>query len=245
MIKILVVDDEEPICDILQYNLSKAGYDVDCAYSAEEALGYDLSQYSLIISDIMMDRMSGFDFAKRMKSNAETENVPLIFCSALTGEDETVMGLNIGADDYIPKPFEVGVVLARVNAVLRRSQAQQQQRHNPQRVIAVPSKENTPAGYESDIKFKGMRIDRNDKTCYVDDEAVKLSHTEYDLLMFFLTHRNRIFSRGDILKAVWNDQQVTDRAVDTNLTRLRKKIGQYGSNIVTKAGFGYGFKEEI
>jgi len=237
--RILVVDDEEPICELLQYNLEKAGYDVDCAYSAEEALGHDLSQYSLVISDIMMDKMTGFDFAKRMKSSAETENVPLIFCSALTGEDETVMGLNIGADDYIPKPFEIGVVLARVNAVLRRARAQQPapQPFRP----AVQDRH----GYDSDIIFRTLRIDQNAKNVYVDGQLVNLTPREYDILKFFLTHRNRIYSRDEILSQVWNGQEVTNRAVDTNLTRLRRKLGQYGDNFKTRAGFGYGFQEEL
>ena len=111
-IKILVIDDEESLCEILKFNLEKEGYEVDCAYSAEEALTLDLSSYSLMIVDIMMERLSGFDFAKRIRNNAVTENTPIIFCSALSGEDDTVMGLNIGADDYITKPFVISEVLA-------------------------------------------------------------------------------------------------------------------------------------
>ena len=235
--RILVVDDEEPICEQLQYNLEKAGYDVDCAYSAEEALGHDLAQYSLVISDIMMDRMNGFEFARRMKSSADTENVPLIFCSALTGEDETVMGLNIGADDYIPKPYDIGVVLARVNAVLRRARAQ----HQP----TPPFRPAARNGYENDIIFKTLRIDQNAKNVYINGESISLTPREYDILKFFLTHRNRIYSRDEILSQVWNGQEVTSRAVDTNLARLRRKLGQYGNNFNTKAGFGYGFSEEL
>ena len=107
-IKILVVDDEESICEILKYNLEKQGYEVDCAYSAEEALTHDLSVYSLCIVDIMMENLSGYDFVKRLRYNTATENIPVIFCSALNSEDEKIMGLNIGADDYITKPFSLG-----------------------------------------------------------------------------------------------------------------------------------------
>lgn len=232
-IKILVIDDEEYICEILKYNLEKEGYNVDTALSAEEALTMDLESYSLFIVDIMMERLSGFDFAKRLRSTIATENIPIIFCSALNDEDDTVMGLNIGADDYITKPFVIGEVMARVRAVLRRSQIS---RRITEKV--------TTGQYETDINFNTLRIDRNDKVVYIDGEEVKLTKTEYELLLFFLTHRNRIYSREDIMKEVWdNEAIISSRAIDTNITRLRKKIGVYGSYIVTRTGFGYGFKE--
>ncbi len=250
-IRILVVDDEESICDQLQYNLEKAGYDVDCAYSAEEALGRNLAQYSLIISDIMMDRMSGFDFAREIKRNAETENVPLIFCSALTGEDETVMGLNIGADDYITKPYDINIVLARVNAVLRRNKG----RHTPVAIpaanthqhhaqAATPAAQTNRPGYLPDIVFKGIRIDQNEKCCYIDGNPIRLTEREYSLLHFFLTNRNHIFSRSEIIEHVWKGRSIGNRVVDTNITRLKPKIEPY-NNFVTRPGFGYGFKDEL
>lgn len=232
-IKILVIDDEESICEILKFNLEKEGYEVDTAYSAEEALDRDLSGYSLFIVDIMMDRLSGFDFAKRIKNNDAIENTPIIFCSALSGEDDTVMGLNIGGDDYITKPFVISEVLARVRAVLRRSHATKQWAYNVSKSI-----------YEPDITFKNLRINRNEKVCYLNGEAVALTRTEFDILLFFLTHRNRIYSREEIIQQVWaGDVVVTNRTIDTNITRLRRKLGEYGNNIVTRLGFGYGFKE--
>lgn len=232
-IKLLVIDDEESICEILKYNLEKDGYEVDCALSAEEALSFDLSSYSLFIVDIMMERLSGFDFAKRLKNSTSTENTPIIFCSALNGEDDKVMGLNIGGDDYITKPFVIGEVLARVRAVLRRSHATHQWVYNVSKSI-----------YEPDITFRTMRINRNEKTCYLNGEPANLTRTEFDILLFFLTHRNRIYSREEIIRHVWDgDVVVTNRTIDTNITRLRKKLGEYGSNIVTRLGFGYGFKE--
>ena len=157
--KILVIDDEEALCEILKFNLEKAGYDVDCAYSAEEALEMDLKPYQLMIVDIMMESLSGFDFAKRIRNNPETEFTPIIFCSALNGEDDTVMGLNIGADDYITKPFVISEVLARVRAVLRRVQ-----------MVSKPevAKENN---YVDDVIFNGLRIDRNEKIGYKIREA--------------------------------------------------------------------------
>lgn len=232
-IKILVIDDEESICEILRYNLEKEGYEVDTALSAEEALEMDLPSYSLFIVDIMMDQLSGFDFAKRLKNNDDVENTPIIFCSALSGEDDTVMGLNIGADDYITKPFKIPEVLARVRSVLRRSHVT--------RDIAQIRREGR---YESDIVFRGLRLNRNRKECVIDGEPLALSRTEFDLLLFFLTHRNRIYSREEIINEVWDKNLVvTNRTVDTNLTRLRKKLGSYGKHIETRVGFGYGFNE--
>lgn len=233
--KILVIDDEESICEILKYNLEKDGYEVNCAYSAEEALHHDLASYQLCIVDIMMDNLSGFDFVKRVRYNPETEKLPVIFCSALNGEDDTVMGLNIGGDDYITKPFVISEVLARVRAVLRRTAAHKETPATTGKSI-----------YEPDIIFKTLRIDRNEKICYIDNEPVNLTRTEFDLLMFFLTHRNRIYSRDEIIKHVWSgDVVVTNRTIDTNLTRLRKKLGDYGQYIATRLGFGYGFKETL
>lgn len=120
--KILVIDDEESWCEILKYNLLKEGYDVDCAYSAEEALEKNLTEYSLFLVDVMMVNLSGFDFAIEIRENPETEAIPIIFCTALVDEDSTVEGLNIGGDDYITKPFILSEVKARVRAVLRRSE---------------------------------------------------------------------------------------------------------------------------
>ncbi|MBO4954772.1 MAG: response regulator transcription factor [Muribaculaceae bacterium] len=234
--KILVIDDEEALCEILKFNLQREGYEVDCAYSAESALEMDLTPYSLFIVDIMMERLSGFDFAKRVRNMAAIEETPIIFCSALNGEDDTVTGLNIGADDYITKPFVVSEVLARVRAVLRRSQAS----HRREEVAPVQGM------YESDVTFQGLRIDRNDKVALLDGVDMGLTRTEFDILLFFLTHRNRIYSREEIIKQVWeNDVVVTNRTIDTNIARLRKKIGPYGNNIVTRLGFGYGFKETV
>lgn len=235
--RILVIDDEEALCEILKFNLEKAGYDVDCAYSAEEALEKDLTVYNLIIADIMMESLSGFDFAKRVRNNPATEFIPIIFCSALSGEDDTVMGLNIGGDDYITKPFVISEVLARVQAVLRRS------RMNTATAARPVSDDNS---YVSDIKFEGLSIDRNEKLCYMDGKELNLTRTEYDILLFFLTHRNRIYSREELIEKIWDSNVVvTTRTIDTNIARLRKKIGEYGNNIVTRLGFGYGFKEKI
>ncbi len=143
------------------------------------------------------------------------------------------MGLNMGGDDYITKPFNISEVLARVRSVLRRS-------HISQTIAA-----NAAQGhYEPDITFHNLRIGRNAKMAYLNGEPLPLTRTEYDLLLFFLTHRNRIYSRDEILRNVWpDDGKVTSRTIDTNITRLRSKVGEYRDNIVTRPGFGYGFKD--
>ena len=239
--RLLLIDDEESICEILKYNLRKEGYEVDTAYSAEEALEKDLTVYDLFIVDIMMENLSGFDFAKRVRNDGQTESAPIIFCSALSGEDDTVMGLNIGADDYITKPFKMSEVIARVNAVLRRTQMARKA------AAAAAGATEAPADthLESRVTYQGLCIDPNEKVAYLDDERIPLTKTEFELLYSFPTHRNRIYSRQEIIRRVWaDDVVVTARTIDTNITRLRKKIGTYGNNIETRQGFGYGFKEK-
>lgn len=239
--RLLLIDDEESICEILKYNLRKEGYEVDTAYSAEEALEKDLTVYDLFLVDIMMENLSGFDFAKRVRNNGLTESAPIIFCSALSGEDDTVMVLNIGADDYITKPFKMSEVIARVNAVLRRTQMA---RKAAAAAGATPEPD-TDQHLESRVTYQGLCIDPNEKVAYLDNERIPLTKTEFEILYFFLTHRNRIYSRQEIIRRVWaDDVVVTARTIDTNITRLRKKIGAYGNNIETRQGFGYGFKEK-
>lgn len=252
--KILVIDDEEALCEILKFNLEREGYTVDMALSAEEALEMDLKKYDLFIVDIMMDKLSGFDFAKMVKEIPEVEETPIIFCSALVGEDDKVMGLNMGGDDYITKPFAISEVLARVRAVLRRSMMLNQSRRNsaapaydmnhPALVGGTMSEDNNP-NLEPDLIYKDLRLDRNSKECTIDGQPVDLTKTEYDLLHFFLTHRGRVYSRSEIINNVWSATVVSDRTIDANVTRLRKKLGEYGSCIETRTGFGYAFKENL
>lgn len=235
--KILIIDDEESICEILRYNLEKEGYDVDTVLSAEKALTMDLYSYSLFIVDIMMDRINGHDFVRYLRDIEELKHIPVLFCSALGGEDDTVMGLNLGGDDYVSKPFSIPEIIARVRSLLRRSLLNDQVREN-----------RSKAHYESSIVFKGLRVDRNEKLCYINGENKELSKTEFDLLLFFLEHRNKVYSREEIISFVWGSQKnvtVSSRTVDTSLARLRKKIGEYGQHIETRIGFGYEFKEVL
>ena len=196
--RILVIDDEESICEMLKYNLSKEGYEVDVAYSAEEALEMNLQPYDLFIVDIMMERLSGFDFAKKLRNSDSTEIVPIIFCSALNGEDDTVMGLNIGADDYVTKPFKMSEMVARVNAVLRRAALARKAAAAAAAKASATLAESDPL--EQRIEYQTLCIDPNDKTCYIDGELVPLTKTELEILSFFLTHRNRIYSREEIIR---------------------------------------------
>jgi DNA-binding response OmpR family regulator len=231
--KILVVDDELDICEILQYNLETEGYEVVTANSAEEALELPLQEFALILLDVMMGEMSGFQMARKIKENPSTAQIPIIFITALEGEDNLVKGLNIGADDYIAKPLSMKEVKARVKAVLRRST----QTKVPQGVVRV-------AVSDSKICFEGITLDLNAKTATVDGQNLLLTKLEYEMLSLLLQHPGKVFSREDILTHCWpQDVYVLDRTVDVNITRLRKKIGSYGKHIKTRVGYGYCFEK--
>lgn len=222
--KILVVDDEESLCEILQFNLEVEGYEVDVAYSAEQALKMHPERYSLILLDVMMGQMSGFKMARLLRAQPETAAVPIIFCTARDTEDDTVAGLNIGADDYIAKPFSVREVLARVRTVLRRTSPQAAERKT--------------------IAFEGLSMDLHRKVCTLDAEPLSLTKKEFEILALLLSERGKIFSREEILRRIWSDEVIVlDRTIDVNITRLRRKIGRYGDHIVTRLGYGYGFEE--
>lgn len=225
--RILVVDDEADLCEILQFNLEAEGYRTDVAYSAEEALTRDLTAYDLLL-DVMMGEMSGFEMARRAKGNPLTKQTPIIFLTARDTENDTVEGLNLGADDYISKPFSLREVLARVKAVLRRtSQDEEAQAQDEEGVI----------------RFQGLVLDDNRKEVWVDGEHVALTRIEYSLLLMMLENRGKILSRQQLINHVWpHDVIVLDRTVDVNITRLRRKVKAYAEHIVTRQGFGYGFE---
>ncbi len=224
--KILVVDDEEAICEILQLNLISEGYDVDIAYSAEEALRRDLKSYSLLLLDIMMGEMSGYKMLQKLRENEATKSIPVIFCSAKDTKDDTITGLNLGADDYIAKPFLAREVVARVKSVLRRSSGRPE--ITPQNVVV----------------FEQLTLDLNRKQCTISGSDIPMTKKEFEILALLLQNRNTIFSRQDILRRVWDDEVVVvDRTIDVFITRLRKKIGDLGKHIVTRLGYGYGFYE--
>lgn len=215
--RILVVDDEEDICAILKFNLSKAGYDVSTANSAEEALSLDVTSFDLLLLDVMMGGMSGFELTRKLKADPATESVPVMFITTKDTENDAVEGLDIGADDYISKPFSVREVVSRVRAVLRRTAVR---------------------------KESGLSIDDEKKVVSVDGSPVSLTRIEYDIFKLLFINKGKVFPREEILSSVWPDDViVTDRTVDVNITRLRKKIGEYGDRIVSRHGFGYYYDE--
>ena len=224
---ILVVDDEEDLCEILKFNLENEGYRVDTANSAEEALEMDLSKYHLLLLDVMMGEISGFRMANILKKNKETEHIPIIFVTAKDTENDTVTGFNLGADDYISKPFSIREVIVRVKAVLRRTSS------------------TLPNNPKEQLEYKGLSLNIPQKKVCIDGIEVALTKKEFEILMLFLQNKGRVFSREDILAKVWHDEVfVLDRTIDVNITRLRKKIGDYGKRIVTRLGYGYCFECE-
>ncbi len=224
--RILIVDDEETLCEVLKLNLQNEGYDVDIATSAEQALTYDVRQYSLILLDIMMGEISGIQMAKILKAQPATSSIPIIFCTARDSEDDMINGLDLGADDYIMKPYTIRNVIARVKSVLRRST-----RHH----------DDVDHEVGNVLQIDGLQLDMDLKQCYVDEKLVKLTKTEFELLAFLMSNPGKIYSRDEIVQHVWDDVIVLDRTIDVNITRLRSKIGKYGTYIITRLGFGYGF----
>ena len=218
-----MVDDEQDLCDILLYNLRAAGYQAEAVYSAEEALD-KVQSFDLLLLDVMMPGLSGFELARRLKDNEATAATPIIFLTAKDTEEDMLHGFGLGADDYIKKPFSVREVVARAKAVLSRS---------------LPH----PLKKEGSLEYEGLSIDLSHKSVTVDDEAVALTKTEFELLALLLSHRGKVLSRQEILDSVWPQNViVTDRTVDVNVTRMRKKIGRYGQMIVSRQGFGYVFE---
>ena len=224
--RILVVDDEEDLCEILKFNLEMEGYQVDTANSAEEALKLDLPSYNLLLLDVMMGEISGFKMASMMKKNKDTAGIPIIFITAKDTENDTITGFNLGADDYISKPFSLREVIMRVKAVLRRTA-------------------NVQTREQEQLQYQDLVIDIPKKKVTISGEEISLTKKEFEILLLLLQNQGRVFSREDILAKVWHDEvYVLDRTIDVNITRLRKKIGNYGKYIVTRLGYGYCFECE-
>ncbi|GET29677.1 response regulator transcription factor [Prolixibacter sp. SD074] len=221
--RILIVDDEEDICEILQFNLESEGYETDVAYSAEDAVTQKLKKYNLILLDVMMGKMSGFRLAEKIRKDMGL-TVPIIFLTAKDTENDVVTGFNIGADDYIAKPFSIKEVVVRVKAVLRRTSGEIQH-------------------VEPVITSGKFKLDTEVKRLLIEDKKIDLTRKEFEVMRLLMENEGRIFPREDILSRVWSDDVVvTDRTVDVNITRLRKKLGEYGKCIRNKSGFGYYFE---
>ena len=227
---ILIVDDERDICEILRFNLEAEGYVVATAESAEEA-DIVLTRYigsscpiHLIILDVMMPGMSGFEWATRLKANPATSDIPVIFCTAKGTENDTLTGFGLGSDDYIVKPFRVSEVKARVKAVLRR---------------CTPS-DTTPSS--ALLAHEGLTLNIETKVCLLNGQTISLTKTELEILALLLAHPGRVYTREDIIRRVWpQGSMAMDRTVDVNIARLRKKIGPYAVCIRSRSGFGYTF----
>lgn len=225
--RILVVDDEEDLCEILKFNLENEGYRVDTANSAEEALKMNLSQYHILLLDVMMGEISGFRMANMLKKNKDTAQIPIIFVTAKDTENDTITGFNLGADDYISKPFSIREVIVRIKAVLRRTAS------------------SSPTKTEDLLEYKGLSLNVSQKKVCINGTEISLTKKEFEILLLFLQNKGHVFSREDILAKVWQDEVfVLDRTIDVNITRLRKKIGEYGKRIVTRLGYGYCFECE-
>ena len=207
--RILVVDDEQDLCEILKFNLENDGYTVETANSAEEALQMDIKSFDLLLLDVMMGGMSGFAMAKKLKADPETKDIPVVFLTARDTENDTVTGFNLGADDYISKPFSIREVLVRIRAVLRRTA----ERNGEQQ--------------SNVLRYQGLELNLDKKTVSIDGEDVPFTKTEFEILHLLLDEKGRVFSRQELIDRIWpKDVLVLDRTVDVNITRLRKKIGK-------------------
>ncbi len=225
--RILAVDDEEDLCEILKFNLENEGFEVDTANSAEEALKMDIASYDLLLLDVMMGEISGFKLASLLRKDKNTAKIPIIFITAKDTENDTVTGFNVGGDDYISKPFSLREVVARVKAVLRRT--------SQENAVRTPEQ----------LTYKSLVLDSVKKKVSIDGVETPLTKKEFEILQLLLQNKGRVFSREDILGRIWSDEvYVLDRTIDVNITRLRKKIGIYGKCIVTRLGYGYCFEAE-
>ncbi len=220
---ILVVDDEQDLCEILQYNLESSGYQVDVAYSAEQALEKNLEGYSLMLLDVMMDGMSGFDLLKVIRVERNLY-IPTIFVTAKAQEEDLLEGFGLGADDFVKKPFSPKEVVARVNAVIERTKTM-----------------------EMDEKSEALiRLDSNAKKVILKDDAIAFTKTEFDIFRLLFDKPGKVYTREELKELIWdNHQSVLGRTVDVNITRIRKKLGVYGKCIVTRSGYGYYYNKDL
>ncbi len=220
--RILIVDDEIDISEILKFNLSNAGFEVECAESAEEALGMNPDSYDLILLDVMMEGMSGFRMAEIVRKELKSE-VPIIFLTARSAENDLLTGFSAGGDDYIGKPFSIHEVIARIRAVLKRSTEKREDK-------------------KDEIVEGNLRITLANKMVYIDGNAIVFSKKEFEILYLLVSNKGRIFSREEIIRELWKESPyVLDRTVDVHVARIRSKLGTYKSYITNRSGYGYSF----
>lgn len=241
--RILIVDDEPDICEILRFNLEMEGYDLEVAEGAGEGQDIIMRNLSagkktdLILLDVMMTPKSGFEWARELKADPRTADIPIIFCTAKTLEEDLLQGFALGSDDYICKPFRISEVKARVKAVLKRTGASRSVQGGEMETAFSQNRENM-------IVYEGIRLDLDRKECFIDGKEVVFTKLEFEVLALLLSRPGQVFSREKILQTVWpSDTIVLDRTVDVNITRIRKKIGHYGDYLRTKFGYGYMFSK--
>ena len=223
--KILIVDDEQHICEILAFNLNNEGFEVECAYSAEEALKKLTPEHKLILLDIMMGGMSGYKMAERLRIEGNT--VPVIFLTAKDTENDMLTGFSVGGDDYISKPFSIKEVIARTKAVMKRSKKETEQ---------------DESSIDQRLIFNDLVIDVENKELIIGGNKINLTKTEFEVLVLLAKHPNRIFSRVDLIENIWKEAPYTiERTVDVHIARLRKKLGAHASVIMNRSGYGYRF----
>ena len=216
--KILAVDDEEPILEILSFNLEGEGYAVDTCLSAEEAMRKNLNAYDLFVLDVMMGHMSGFRLAEKIRKENGL-STPIIFLTARDTENDRITGFNLGADDYLTKPFSVRELMARVKAILRRT---------------------APLRMTMETAAGSFLLDTENNLILSEGKTLDLTRKEYDILSLLIRNEGKIFPRNEILARVWGDDViVTDRTVDVTIARIRKKLGERGNMIRNKSGYGY------
>ncbi|MFW5822992.1 MAG: response regulator transcription factor [Tangfeifania sp.] len=221
---ILIVDDEKDLCEILQFNLESEGFTIDIAHSGEEALKKPIEKYDLILLDVMMSGMSGFKVANLLRKDKKIKT-PIIFLTAKGEENDILTGFNVGADDYISKPFSIKEVIARIKAILKRG--------------------GHAEAHAEQLIYKNLKVDPQKKEISLSGQVVNLTRKEFEILALLLKNIGQYISREEILKRIWKDDViVTERNVDVNIARLRKKIGEYGKNINGKSGYGYCFRDK-
>lgn len=221
--KILIVDDDKNILEILEFNLKNEGFDIECVFSAEDAIEKLSNSFTLILLDVMMGGMSGYKLAEKLRSEGNT--TPIIFLTAKDTENDMLTGFSVGADDYISKPFSIKEVIARIKAVIKR-------------LNSIPIENNVG----NKLIFDDIVIDFEVKELSIKGEKIALTKTEFEILVLLAENTERVFSREEIIDKVWKETSyITERTVDVHITRLRKKMGDYASTITNRSGYGYRF----
>jgi DNA-binding response OmpR family regulator len=223
--KILIVDDDRNICEILEFNLKNEGLDVECAYSAEEALEKLTDDFSIVLLDVMMGKMSGYTMAAKLR--AEGNQIHIIFLTAKDTENDMLTGFSVGGDDYISKPFSIKEVIARIKAITKRLSQSQPQTDDGKNLILI---------------FDNLVINLEKKELIIDGKVIILTKTEFELLVLLVENPDKLFARESIIDILWKETAiVVERTVDVHISRLRKKMGEYGNMIINRPGYGYGF----